>query len=415
MPSEFAAAPAIIHLNHNEFTPLAPEVREEMISVWDRLAHTRPSPHRLEAERRAVLTRARTRVARFIGARPEEIVFTSGGTEANNLAILGGARALAPARTRIVTSMIEHDAVLNACGHLAEAGHGLGLLPVDPDGRILEANLDEELEQEPGLVAVMLANNETGVVQPVARLARMARARGARIHTDASAAAGKIRLDVGQLGVDYLALSARKLRGPAGAGALYVRSDAPLRPTGFGGWQERGLRPGAENLAALAGFGKACEMAGRELATESRRLAELRNLFEAELKKRISGAVVNGAGAPRLPHTANIRFAGVLGEEVVRDLDERGVATSAGAEYHESARTHSHVLLAMGQTPVQARSAVRFSLGHETTFDDIFRGAELVRRSVDSVRLRTAGKRKGALQKIRPAFHSIYHEDGKQA
>ena len=377
---------APLYFDHNATTPLAPEVREEMLAVLDHAVGNPSSSHRFGEENRRTLARARERVARLVGAQPEEIYFTSGGTEANNLVLLGAAGRSSAEAGRLVTTAIEHPSVLNPCRQLAQRGRPVVFVPANSDGVVVPEALGGAWDGGTELVSAMFANNDTGVIQPVAELAAWAHEHGARFHTDAVQAVGKIPIDVEELGVDYLSLSAHKFRGPQGAGAVYVRRGAPAAPLWFGGRQERGLRPGTENVAALAGLGKACELAARTLEPEGVRQARLRGLFEAELKRRIEGVTINGEQAPRLPHTSNVGFAGLVGDDLAMNLDWLGLAVSTGAACRSTLREPSHVLLAMGQSPEQARSAVRFSLGCETTTDDVFRAVELVRQAAVSLR-----------------------------
>jgi cysteine desulfurase len=374
-----------IYLDNNATTPLAPEVRDAMVACLDRCSVGNPSSiHSAGQEARRLVDRARAAVARCIGARPEEIIFTSGGTEADNLAVLGAAAA--GARRRVAASAIEHHAVLSPCRHLADAGVEVALLPVDGEGRLDLDAAAAALDAGAAVVSVMLANNDVGTIQPVAEVAALARAAGAVVHSDAVQAAGKVPVDVGALGVDLLSISAHKISGPMGAGALYVRTGTRLTPLVFGGRQERSLRPGTENVPAIVGLGRACEIAAERLEADSVRLARLRSRFEERVLETIPGAVVNGRDAPRVATTSNVAFDGLEGELLAINLDLLGVAVSTGAACSIGDAEPSHVLIAMGRTPAQARSSVRFSLGRDTTDDDIDGAVAALRQAVAALR-----------------------------
>jgi len=377
----------LIYLDHNATTVLDPAVREEMLAWIGGRPGNASSLHSFGQEARRAIDRARLRVARLVGAQPEEIVFTSGGTEANNLAILGAvAAAGARDRVHVVTSAIEHQAVLNPCLQIRKSGGSLDLVPVDRDGIWDPSAVFALLRDETRLVSVMLANNDVGTVQPVAALSARLRERGVLLHTDAVQAVGKIEVDVNRLGVDLLSFSAHKMHGPQGIGALYVRRGTALAPILFGGHQERGLRPGTENVAAIVGFGKACELAGERLAADAARLLALRTRFENAIRDRVPDVVVNGRDAPRLPNTANLSFGGLDGEALVIHLDLLGVAASTGAACASANGEPSHVLLAMGRTAAEARSAVRFSFGRDNREEEVDRAVEIVVRAVQRMR-----------------------------
>ena len=353
--------------------------------LGDRLGNP-SSIHSFGQEARRALDKARARVARLISAQPDEVVFTSGGTEANNLAILGAVAASAHTRPSIVTTAIEHQAVMNPCLHIERTGGFVAFLPVDRDGLLNAAEASTSLRDDTLLASIMLANNDIGTVQPVGALAEQARQRGILIHTDAVQAVGKIPVDVRALGVDLLSFSGHKLKGPQGIGALWVRKGTKLSARTFGGHQERGLRPGTENVAAIVGFGKACELATERLAVDLAHMQDLRSSFEATIVDRLPGATVNGRAAPRLPNTSNMSFDGLDGEALVINLDILGLAVSTGAACSSADNEPSHVLLAMGRTAVQARSSVRFSFGRENSHEDVERAVALVVRAVEGMR-----------------------------
>ena len=375
-----------IYLDHNATTPIDPEVRAEMDGSLDGSLGNPSSLHAAGQAARRVIDRARERVARLLGAQPDEILFCSGGTEADNLAIVGSLGPRPAAAAHLITSAVEHQAVLNPVRHLERGGASVTVLPVDGEGLLDPAAVASALRAETALVSVMLANNDVGTLQPVAAIAALARARGALLHTDAAQAAGKIRIDVASLGVDLLSLTGHKLHGPQGVGALYVRRGTPLSPLLFGGHQERGLRPGTEPVAAIAGLGKACELAVARLAEDAAHLGELRRSFEAAVVARVAGASVNGRYGPRLPNTCNLSFDGLDGEALAINLDLLGVAVSTGAACSTATREPSHVLLAMGRSPAQARSSIRVSFGRGNTAGEAARAVDLVEQAVQLMR-----------------------------
>lgn len=375
-----------IYLDHNATTPIDPAVRAEMDACMDASDGNPSSIHGCGQAARRVLDVARARVARLIGAAPEELVFTSGGTEADNLAILGSASAAGRAGLSLCASGVEHQAVLNPCRHLGRSGRKVEYLAVDGDGVLDLDRAAEEIGEGTGLVSVMLANNDTGVIQPVAAAAELARARGALFHTDAVQAAGKVPIDVTALGADLLSISAHKLHGPKGVGALYVRRGVGLSPLLFGGHQERSLRPGTENVAAIAGFGKACALGAERLERDARAVRALRDAFEAAIVERIPNVTVYGREAPRLPNTSAIGFAGLDGEMLAINLDLLGLAVSTGAACTSGSADPSHVLLAMGRPPGEARSLVRFSFGRTNAAEEAAIAIDLVCHTVAALR-----------------------------
>jgi cysteine desulfurase len=379
----------MIYADHNATTPVDPEVRDVVVSALDAGFGNASSLHQAGQEARRMVERARAQAAGLIGAEPDEIVFTSGGTESDNLAVLGVARAALPERNGVVTSAIEHQAVLAPCRHLEDQGFPVTFLPVDSDGRLASGALAEAAKASVALFSIMLANNETGTIQPMAEVVKAAGACGALVHSDAVQAAGKVPIDVKMLGVSLLSFSSHKVHGPKGAGALFVRRGVRLAPMVLGGRQERALRPGTENVPAIVGFGKACELARSRLVTDSKRLAMLRDRFEGRVTARVAGARING-GRPdsqdRLPNTSNIAFPGLDGEAITINLDMLGLAASNGAACSAVDHAPSHVLLAMGQTAAEARSAVRFSFGRDNSDEDIDRAADMVAEVVNLLR-----------------------------
>jgi len=377
-----------LYADYNATTRLDPEVRDAMADALDGSFGNPSSIHSTGQEARRLVERARSQVAALIGAEPDEIVFTSGGTEADNLAVAGVVAAAPAERQGVVTSAVEHQAVLDPCKFLHSQGHKVTFVGVDGEGRLDLGALAAATSPDVAFFSVMLANNDTGTIQPVAEVARAATACGALAHTDAVQAAGKLPIDVRKLGVSLLSFSSHKIHGPKGAGALYLRRSVRMAPLVRGGRQERTLRPGTENVPAIVGFGKACELARARLESDSRSVALLRDHFESEILARIPGTRINGRGHPegRLPNTSNVAFARLEGEAVTINLDMLGMAVSTGAACSSADKTPSHVLLAMGQSAAEARSSVRFSFGRETTEEEIARAIKLVVQAAKLVR-----------------------------
>lgn len=368
-------ASGAIYLDHNATTPVASEVREAM-RPWLEAGFGNPSSsHGFGAAARAAVERARGAVAELLGCAAEEIVFTSGGTESNNLALKGLA-AEAPQRWHLVHSAVEHPAVSEVCRWLAGRGARLTLLPVDAAGRVAPATLGTLLaDGAPDahtLVSVMLANNEVGTLQPVAELARLARARGAFVHTDAAQAVGKIAVRVAALGVDLLSVAGHKLYAPQGVGALYLRRGVRLEPQLHGAGHERGLRSGTENVAGIVGLGAACALAGRDLLAEAERVQRLRDRLHDALVQALGVAAVrlNGHPQERLPNTLSLGFRDVEAAALLAALRDT-VAASAGAACHGDDVRLSATLAAMAVPPEWARGTLRLSLGRGTTAADV--------------------------------------------
>jgi cysteine desulfurase len=359
-----------IYLDHNATTPVRPEVVEEMGRCLAGEAGNPSSLHGFGRRARALRETARERVAAAVGCRPAEVIFTSGGTEADNLA-LRGLRASHPDRGHVVTSPTEHEAILHTVHELSGLGVETSLLPVDREGCVTADAVDDALRPDTLLVTLMAANNETGVLADLPRIGEACRRRGIPFHTDAVQLFGKMPFRFDALPVDLASVSSHKIGGPKGVGALIVREGIRLRPMQTGGSQERGVRPGTENLPGLVGFGKAAELAVRELETEGARWAALRDRLERGILAAYDGAVVNGGGVSRLPNTSNVSFAGLDGATLLMAFDLAGVAVSTGAACHAGAAEPSHVLLAMGRTRNEAGSSLRFSLGSRSEVSDI--------------------------------------------
>jgi cysteine desulfurase len=378
--------PDPIYLDHAATTPVRREVRDAMEPFYGPRFGNPSSTHRWGRDARAALDEARERLASCIGARPDELCFTSGGTEGDNLAVLGVWRARrAEGRNAVVSSPIEHKAVLAAVHQAAREGADERLLAVDGDGLVADASFDALIGDDVAVCSVMWVNNETGVVQPVPALAERAKRHGVTVHTDAVQAFGKLPIDLGALPVDVLTLSGHKIGAPKGIGAIYFRRGTPLEPLFHGGAQDRGRRPGTENVAYAVGLAVAAELAVAEREAECRRLGELRDRLERAILAGVPDAVIHGRGAPRAPHVVNVSVPGVDSESLLMALDLRGIAASGGSACQSGNAAPSHVLLAMGVPPDLAASAVRMSLGCLTTDGCIERVAslfpELVRKS----------------------------------
>ena len=359
------------YLDYNSTTPVDKLVLEAMLPYFAENFGNASSIHSPGQQARAAVDHARASVAALIGAKPAEIVFTSGGTEADNLAIFGVVAASQAARKHVITTAIEHHAVLNACQALESQGAEVTYVPVGSDGIVDPGDVRRALRPETILISVMHANNELGTMQPVEEIGRIAAEADVYFHCDAVQASGKLPLDVDRAGAALLSLSAHKIYGPKGVGALYVRGGTPLAPQFHGGHHERDLRPGTENVAGIAGFGKAAQLAKQNLAEDAARIGALRDHLESALIERIPSVEINGAVGHRIPNTSNLAFPGAGGESLVIALDLMGVACSTGAACSSGAIEPSHVLLAIGLSPDDARSSLRFSLGRFTTSEEI--------------------------------------------
>jgi cysteine desulfurase len=356
-----------VYLDNNASTPVLPEVLEAMRPCFAEHFGNASSIHHHGQETRAAVERARESVAALVGGRTPEIVFTSGGTEGDNLAIFGLARP----GDHVITSTIEHHAVLNACKHLEADGCEVTYVPVDGRGLVDPDDVRRAVRPNTKLITIMFANNETGVVQPVAEIGRIAAEADVYFHTDAVQAAGKVPIKVDDIGCDLLTISGHKLHGPQGVGALYVRKGTQLEPMLYGGRHERSRRAGTENVPGIVGLGKGAElaMAGFERG-DDRKTAAARDCLERELLA-IEATGLNGEGAPRVPNTTNIYFDGIEGEALVIALDLKGLAVSTGAACSSGAIEPSHVLIAMGLRGERAKASIRFSLGKQNTAEDV--------------------------------------------
>jgi cysteine desulfurase len=365
-----------VYLDHNATTPLDPSALEAMVEVLRDGFGNPSSLHWFGQRARAAVEEAREEVARLVGASAAEIVLTGSGTEADNLALRGVAGKAGESRRKIVCSTIEHHAVLHTLKALGEEGWPVETVRVTESGLVDLDDLRDRVDDRTALLSIMLANNETGVVQPVAEAARLAHERGALVHCDAVQAAGKVAVDVTALDVDLLSVSAHKFYGPKGVGALYVRRGTPMQPLLRGGGQERNRRAGTENVAGAAGMGRAAAVVSTSLETEPPRLTTLRDRLEAALLQ-LPGARRNGDG-PRVPNTTNLSFEGAEAEGLVMALDLEGIAVSTGAACAAGGTRPSHVLAAMGFRPERVQASLRFSLGRGTTEEDVDRAARTV-------------------------------------
>jgi cysteine desulfurase len=375
-----------IYLDYNATTPLRPEAREAMREALEGRFGNPSSVHWAGAEARALVEKARAQVTALLGVAGECLVFTSGATEANNTVLRAAALRAPRHGDRIVTCTTEHPSVLEVAEGLREAGLRVHVLPVDREGRLDPERFARALDEGALLASVMWANNETGVLQPIAELARVARARGVPFHTDAVQALGKVPLPLGELPVDFASFSAHKLGGPKGVGALYLRPGSRLAPLVRGGPQERRRRAGTENVPGLVGFGAACAAAARDLEIEGRRLDRLQASLWEGIAAKIPAVRLNGSEVHRLRHTLNLSFERADGEGLVQALDLEGIATSSGAACASGSTDPSPVLLAMGIPPELARASVRFSLGFDTDEGQIERVLEVLPGVVERVR-----------------------------
>lgn len=379
-------------MDHSATTPVDPRVVEAMLPFLTDKFGNASSVHFFGQEARAAVDRARRDVAALVNARPNEVVFLSGGTEANNLAIRGIVESAAEAGRHLITSAIEHSAVRGVCDALEKRGWEVTRLPVYDDGIVRLDDVRAALRPDTALITVMLANNEIGTIQPVAEigaLVREERARGRRhlwLHTDAVQAAGRMPVDVEALGCDLLSLSAHKLYAPKGVGALFVRRSVRLAPQNIGGHQERERRGGTEAVASIVAFGTAAALAREELPARVEHMRRLRDCFERGVEERVEEIVFNGKRDARLPHLSNISFRYIEGEGLLINLDMQGIAVSTGSACSSGSLEPSPIIRALGRDDELARGSVRFSLGKDTTDEDIDYVLEVLPRAVESLR-----------------------------
>ncbi len=387
-----------VYLDYSATTPVHPEVLETMLPFFNEKFGNASSIHAKGKEARLAIEDARQKVARLINADTEEIIFTSGGTEADNLAIMGTVGISGDLGNHIVITNIEHHAVFETCNYLEKKGFDVTFVPVEPDGIVDVEKVREAITDETILVSVIYANNEIGTLQPVKEIANIALEFGIYSHTDAVQAIGRSHIDVEELGVDMLSLTAHKFYGPKGIGALYIRQGSQIAPMIYGGGQERGIRSGTESVPLMVGFGKAAEVAMKDMDEEIKRLKPLRDKLVKGITSNIDGVIVNGNMEKRLPNNANVCFEGVALEKpgpkekpedyfsMSWELNKHGICASAGAACTAAGVTPSHVLIALGRTVEQTQGALRFSLGKWTTEEDIDKTLEELPRLVDRLR-----------------------------
>lgn len=365
-----------IYLDHTATTPLDPSVRAAMEPFFSETFGNASSVHWYGRQAKSALEKARETIAKAIGAQPGEIVFTSGGTESDNLAVRGVAHAaLQKGKNHIVTSAAEHHAILEPCEQLQKEGIEVTVLPVDVHGLVSPEHVEASLSARTALVSIIHGNNEVGSISPLREIVRVAHEHGVPVHTDAVQSVGKIPVNVGELGIDLMTFSAHKMYGPKGVGVLYVRKGVEIDPLLFGGGQERGKRPGTENIALAVGFGTAIDLATRTMESESSRLQHLRDMLENEIIARFPATLINGHPSERLPHILNISFDSravqLEGEMLLMNMDLHGIAVTSGSACTSGSMQPSHVLLAMGRDARTAKATLRFAFGRSNTEDDV--------------------------------------------
>ena len=367
----------IVYMDHAGTTPLAPDVLQSMTPYFTELFGNPSSIHTVGQEARYALDEARERVARVLNCRPRDVVFTSGGTESDNAAIVGAATALQETGNHIITSSVEHHAVLHTAQHLESQGFEVTYLPVDSDGIVQPEAVLRAITDRTTLVSIMYANNEIGVVNPIPEIAQVIKQRAAELsrtilfHTDAVQAAGYLDLDVRMLGADLMSLSGHKFHGPKGTGVLFIRRGAPFLPYLLGGGQERERRSGTENIPGIVGLSVALEAANARRDETSRHCAALRDRIVVQVLERVPGSRLNGHPTRRLPNNANFSFPGVEGEPILLGLDMAGIAASSGSACSSGSLEPSHVLLALGQSAEVARGSLRLTLGRDNTEEQV--------------------------------------------
>lgn len=379
-----------VYLDHNATTPVLPEVLEVMLPYLREDFGNPSSVHRLGRKARVAIDETRDCIAAMLGTSGSTIIFSSGGTEANNTILQGVAIAKQAQGRHVITSQIEHPAVLDTCAFLEKQGYRVTYVPVDAQGVVHPEAVQEALCEDTILVSIMYANNETGVLQPIADIAQCVQARGVLMHTDAVQAFGKVPLRVDTLGVDFLSFSGHKLYAPKGVGGWYMRPGLSFSPLLHGGHQERGLRSGTENVAGIVGLGEACVIASRDMQREWERQQQLQQRLEHGMQERIPDVRIQGVEAARLPNTSNIAFAGVEGETLLMSLDLQGVAISTGSACSSGSLEPSHVLRAMGVPTAYLLGALRLSMGRSTSLDEIEYVLEILPGIVQQARLLSA-------------------------
>lgn len=375
-----------IYLDHNATTPVHPEVLEAMLPYFKDKFGNPSSIHGFGQEAKAALEQSREKVAQLLGASSNEIFFTCGGTESDNLAVKGTAFANRKKGFHIITSKIEHHAILESCKFLEKEGFEVTYLPVDSHGCVDPEDLRKAIRDDTTLVSVMYANNEMGTIQPIEELSEIAHQKGVYFHTDAVQAVGKIPIDPKKLNVDMLSMSGHKIYGPKGAGAIYIRKGVRITPWSHGGHHERSRRAGTENVPGIVGFAKALELVVKELDAQNKHLKNLTEAFYKKLTNTIPDVILNGDLNRRIPNTLNLSFKGVEGESIILSLDLKGVAVASGSACTSGTLEPSHVLSAMGIDPAIAQGAIRFSFGRDNTMEDVEYVASLLPEIVERLR-----------------------------
>lgn len=361
-----------VYFDHASGMPVDEKVLEAMLPYFTQIYGNPSSPHSFGNQARDAIDQARGKIAELIGAeKREEIIFTSGGTESNNLAIQGVAYRNKARGNRIITSSIEHMSVMNTCKHLSKQGFEVIYLPVDKYGIIDIQALEKEITEKTILVSIMYANGEIGTIEPIKEIGRIVHSKGALFHVDGVAAAGRIPINVQNENIDLLTLSSNDMYGPRGVGALYIKTGATIQPIIYGGGQERGLRSGTENLPGIAGMGKAAELAKEEMGTEAARLVKLRDALIKGILDNIQVSFLNGHPTKRLPNNANVRFSYIEGESLILSLDMEGVACSSGSACTSKTLEPSHALLAIGLAHEEAHGSLLFTLGKQNAIEDV--------------------------------------------
>lgn len=377
-----------VYLDHSATTPVDKEVAALMMTYYTEKYGNPSSVHSFGREAKQALEEARGQVAALIGATPAEITFTSGGTEADNLAILGTAGALRKKGKHLITSCVEHHAVLETCEYLEKNGYDLTIIPVDEEGIISVEEVQKAIRPDTILISVMHANNEVGAIQPIAEIGKLAKEHGIIFHVDAVQSLGKIPIDVNAMNVDLLTVSSHKIYGPKGVGALYIRKGVRVEPLVHGGGQEKKRRSGTENTPGIIGFGKACQLAGLRMAEDAEHQTKLRDKLMKGISERIDHVKVNGPnGEKRLPNNVNVSIQFVEGESLLLSLDMLGIAASSGSACTSGSLDPSHVLLAMGLVHEVAHGSLRFTLGRQNTEEDIDYVLEQLPKIVERLRM----------------------------
>jgi cysteine desulfurase NifS len=375
-----------IYMDHASTTPMADEVVEAMHTCFTQTYGNASSLHSIGREAKTALEESRARVAELIGAGVDEVYFTSGGTESDNMAVKGVAMRNRDRGRHIITTAIEHPAILEPCRYLESRGFEVTCLPVTKEGIVRIEDLESAIRKDTILISMMHANNEIGTIQPVAEAGAIARDRDIPFHTDAVQTVGKIPADVNDLNVDLLSISSHKLYGPKGVGAIYIRKGTEIEPITQGGGHEQGLRSGTENVPGIVGLAKAAELAQAEMPKEMVRLTAMRDRLAKTVLEEVEDAWINGHPTKRLPNNLNLGFLHVEGEALMLHLDARGIAASTGSACSSRKTVASHVLTAIGLKPEEAHGSLRITLGRDNTTEDTERAAEVIRESAEKLR-----------------------------